>query len=78
MVQIQVQKSEVKRLDARLDDITRLLNKLVMELEEISSSGAGIRLSRKARAEIDKGLKELNSGKGRTYKNVAEMDRALA
>lgn len=77
MKQQQIQLTDNKKIYAKLDNITKLLNKIASELEEIANSGTEIKLSKKAKLEIEKGLKELESGKAKTYKNWKEFDKAL-
>lgn len=36
-----------------------------------------MKLSKRAKTEIDKGLRELESGRGKTYKNWDEFDKTL-
>ncbi len=75
MKQQEVQLDGAKIINAKLDSITKLLSTIASELSELSDAGTEIKLSRKARAEIEKGLRELESGKGRTYKNWNAFDK---
>jgi hypothetical protein len=77
MKQQEIQLDNDKGINAKLDNITKLLSTIALELEELSNSGAEIKMSKKAKAEIEKGLRELESGKGRTYKNWSEFDKTL-
>ena len=68
--QIQMQKG----LDAKLNKITKLLEIVVVELKE---AGTSLRLTKKTERAIDRGLKELKTGKYTEYKDVASFRKAL-
>jgi len=77
MRQQEMQLNINKKINAKLDNITKLLSMIASELEEIAASGTEIKLSKRAKTEIDKGLRELESGRGKTYKNWDEFDKTL-
>lgn len=75
MEAVQVQKQKERRIDAKLDKITELLETVVKELKE---NGPYIKLGKKAEKAIEKGLKELKSGRYTEYRNFESFRKALS
>ncbi len=73
MKQEQIQLTNDKKIYAKLDKITQLLEIMVTELE-----GEPHRLSKKAEKAIERGLRELKSGKYTEYKDFESFKRAFS
>ncbi len=72
MRQQQIQLTDGKKIYAKLDKITELLEIMVTELESEPH-----KLSKKAEKAIEKGLQELKTGKYTEYKDFESFKKAL-
>ncbi len=75
METVQIQRQKVSRIDAKLDKITELLESVMKELKE---NGPYVKLSKKAQKAVEKGLKELKTGRYTEYKDFESFRKALS
>ena len=73
MKAIQIQKQRESRIDAKLDRIAALLESVIKEIRQNES----VKISKKTKAAIEKGLRELKAGRYTEYKTFEEFKKAL-